>query len=669
MESTLSFLKTAMPGANLGGENPLPDIKNMPDIHSNVKFDASIPPEESQYFNYGRVSSILPYRIQDQYDRNKQMQEYPCIVLENDFIYATFYPQFGGKLWTLYDKEHEKHLVQTNPVFQPCNLALRNAWISGGIEWNIGMTGHTPYTLSPLHMTTLRMDDGTPVLRMYEWERIRQVTYQIDAYLPKDSKFLFVRVRLHNTRPEEVPIYWWSNTAVYETPDTRVLCPADYAFRFDYGRVIKKVPVPMYEEIDTSYSARSPHAMDMFYDIPKQTRKWEAALDGNGEGLVQTSTDLLQGRKLFVWGNGTGGKRWQEFLASRGEAYAEIQAGLGNTQMEHLPMPGNAVWEWVEAYGYIKASPQIVHSEDWKKAYSHVGEKLEEVLPRKVLEEELKRLSAALDKKVQPISQGSGWGALELRRMGGNEVFGKEAIVFSADALTQEQKPWQELLETGVFPTQPVQEVPAAYLTQKEWISLLESSVQSGKSDHWHGYLQLGIMYAANGAHGKAKECFETSFAKTENGWAKRNLAALAQMENRKEEAAKLLLEAALLLPVLAIAVECGSLLVQLGKNREMVQFYEGLPEAVKNSGRMKSIRLQAAIHLDDFALAQSLFASGLEVYDIREGEVLLSDLWIMLYRKIMQAEGACGELSDKEVVTKYPIPQAYDFRMRIDSL
>lgn len=667
MKSKLLFLNTAMPGADLGGENPLPDIKNMPDIHSDIKFDDSISEEESRYYSYGKVNSILPYRIQDQYNRNKQMREYPCVVLENDYVSATFYPQFGGKLWTLYDKKHEKNLVQTNPVFQPCNLALRNAWISGGVEWNIGMTGHTPYTLSPLHMTTLQMDDGTPVLRMYEWERIRQVTYQIDAYLPSDSKFLFVRVRLHNTRPEEVPIYWWSNTAVYETPDTRVLCPADYAFRFDYGRVMKKVPVPMHEGIDTSYSTRSPHAMDMFYDIPKQARKWEAALDGNGEGLIQTSTDLLQGRKLFVWGNGAGGKHWQEFLARRGEAYAEIQAGLANTQMEHLPMPGNAVWEWVEAYGYMKADPAITHSENWQQAYRHVGEQLEAALPRSVLDKELQRLSAALDKKAAPVSLGSGWGALELRRAGTADHFGGEAALFSADSLTEEQKPWLELLETGVFPAQPVDQTPAAYLTQKEWIPLLETAVQTGKSDHWHAYLQLGIMYAANGEMNRAKECFEASFAKTPNGWAKRNLAALAQMEDRKEEAADLLLEAAALLPVLAIAVECGNLLVQLGKYEALVRFYDELPEEVKNSGRMQSIRLHAAIHLEDFALAKALFASGLEVNDIREGEVLLSDLWIMLYRKIMQVEGVCAQPSDKEVVAKYPIPEAYDFRMRIE--
>ncbi|NLL69765.1 MAG: hypothetical protein GX238_01390 [Epulopiscium sp.] len=62
------------------------------------------------------------------------------------------------------------------------NLAFRNAWFSGGIEWNCGVVGHHPYTCSPLFIATLTGDEGTPVLRMYEFERIRCATYQIDFF-------------------------------------------------------------------------------------------------------------------------------------------------------------------------------------------------------------------------------------------------------------------------------------------------------------------------------------------------------------------------------------------------------------------------------------------------------------------------------------------------------
>ncbi|MGP3952569.1 hypothetical protein [Streptomyces sp. 7N604] len=35
-----------------------------------------------------------------------------------------------------------------NPVFQPASFALNGAWFSGGIEWNIGATGHTTLSVA-----------------------------------------------------------------------------------------------------------------------------------------------------------------------------------------------------------------------------------------------------------------------------------------------------------------------------------------------------------------------------------------------------------------------------------------------------------------------------------------------------------------------------------------
>jgi len=669
MKTKLSFLTTMMPGANLGPENPLPDIKNPPAVNANIKVDETVEADETKYFEYGKVSTILPYKMQDGYDRDKQMREYETVVLENDYLYAVFYPQFGGKLWTLYDKVNEKHLLQTNPVFQPCNLALRNAWTSGGVEWNIGISGHTPYTLSPMHTTVLNLEDGTPVLRMYEWERVRQVSYQIDAYLPDDSKHLFLRMRLVNTQDVETPIYWWSNTAVYESEDTRVLCPADKAFNWGYGSTFRKVPVPVFEGVDSSYTTRFPHSMDMFFNIPMEQRRWEAALDGKGEGLVQTSTDLLRGRKLFMWGNGVGGNRWQEFLAARGEAYSEIQAGLANTQMERLPMPANAVWEWVEAYGYLKGDPAKVHDENWQTAYKHVDAVLENDLPRAKLDAELARLSTELDQEAVPVKLGSGWAALELARRGMCCKFNGEKAVYTKDSINCEQKPWLELLETGAFPEFCVSDEPAAYLTQSEWLPLLKGAIDSGKSDHWHAWLQLGVMYCAVFDFDAAKAAFETSFAKKANAWAKRNLAALESLKDNHKAAADLLLEAVALLPQLHIAVECGRALLSSERYAECAAFCDKLPEDIRLHGRIQVIRAQAATKMGDIATAKAMLDADIQVYDIREGEVLLSDVWTELYTMVLAQEKgvAVDSLKKRDVWAVYPIPQKYDFRMRVE--
>nr|WP_163573288.1 DUF5107 domain-containing protein [Fodinicola feengrottensis] len=216
---------------------------------------------------------------------------------------------------------------------------------------------------------------GVPVLRMWEYERLRRMVVQLDAWLPPDSRVLFVRPRLHNPHRETIPVYWWSNVAVPETDATRVLAPADTAWQFGYEAELRKTPVPGPTD---GYPARAATAADYFYDIPDDRAGWIAAVDENGDGFFQTSTRPMRGRKLFFWGTGQGGRRWQEWLGDG--RYLEIQAGLARTQLEHVPMPAGETWSWTEAYGPIAVDAQVAHG-DWTRASQAAGEAVARVIP------------------------------------------------------------------------------------------------------------------------------------------------------------------------------------------------------------------------------------------------------------------------------------------------
>jgi len=672
MSTTIKFDKISMPGAYFAGENPMPSIWDEGDIHGRVEIDDTIPESERGYFGYGQIETMLPYCMQDNYNRKKVMREYETVVLENAYLRAEFLPQFGGRLWSLYDKEHERDLVHHNPVFQPVNFGLRNAWISGGVEWNLGMTGHTPLTMSPMHTAIFHMSDGTPVLRMYELERIRQTTMQMDFYLPENSRFLFVRVHLCNTKDQEVPVYWWSNIAVNETEDTRVLAPAGEAYIYEYGHGVTLAEVPMRGGIDRSYTTRTPRSMDMFFEISKERRKWEAALDGTGAGLVQTSTDLLQGRKIFLWGNKTGGKRWQEFLSVPGEAYLEIQAGLAKTQMQHLPMPANAKWEWLEAYGYLQADAQKVHSADWNEACDCVEEALEKALPRTFMDEELKRLEQELAQAVVPVRSGSGWAALELLRRGAGECFEGEYARYTESTIGSQQVAWLQLLREGTFPYYSPEEIPCGYQGQEEWIPLLEKAIAEGKSDHWHAWLHLGVLYCAVGKWEQAEEAFLTSIQRTDNGWTRRNLAMVFMRAERDDEAAEQLRRASMLLPILQIALECGTKLYKMEKWQEYVAYYETLSPEIQAADRIRLMRAFAATELGDLEYAFGVLDSGIEIKDLREGEPTLAELWIRIHMyQMVQADKTLKEMEKgalrELVIQKHPVPAKYEFRANLE--
>ena len=256
-----------MRGADVGREKPLPRLRYAEEVRAKaMKKAPGVPEDMLRNMAYGGISNVLPYSLQDRYTRELSPRNFRVAVLENDLMRATFLLELGERLWSLVHKASGRELLEVNPVFHPANLALRNAWFSGGVEWNIGMRGHCPFTCSPVFAARVERRDGTPVLRLYEWERIRQLPFQIDAYLPDGSPVLFVWVRIINPHDRVTPMYWWSNIAVPETPQTRVLVPADRAFRFTY-EVLDVIPIPRHQGVDHSYPTNIPRATDFFFDM------------------------------------------------------------------------------------------------------------------------------------------------------------------------------------------------------------------------------------------------------------------------------------------------------------------------------------------------------------------------------------------------------------------
>lgn len=680
-----------MPSADVGEANPFPPIQGDASLAKSADLTEATA-EMRERARYGRVASIAPYLLQDGYSRERRAHGHRVAIMENEHLTAAFLLDLGGRLWSLRDNATGRELLYTNPVFQPANLALRNAWFAGGVEWNIGTIGHTPLTCAPLHAARVSDDDGTPVLRLYEFERLRRVVYQFDVHLPPSSRALYVHVRIANPNDTTVPTYWWSNIAVPQDVSTRVFAPADYAWNYSYDNVLRHDPVapadagsaaPGYDDVpDISYPARFAAAADFFFDLAGADQPWIAALGADGAGLYQTSTANLVGRKLFRWGTGTGGRRWQGWLSGRQDdpagGYAEIQAGLATTQFEHLPMPPRTDWSWTEAYGPLTVDPEIAHG-PWQAGRPAVERAVLSAVSSDALAQ-LHAHAAEIAGRAPEVvlHHGSGWGALErrLRAAAGEPSADRPGTPFGDETLGEEQRPWLDLLSTGVYADPGAGALPRSVHLHPVITDALT------RSSGWAAPALLGVARAAAGDWDGARAAWLLSVARFDNAYARRNLAVSAQRAGDADgmvghyRAALSVLEGAKPydLPAhRALAAEAVTALTGAEAHRDAMNLLGALPAEVRRSGRIRFLEARAALGIGDIDRCEAILDDpALEVADLREGEDSLDELWFGCRAARRGAERGIDPGDETgwaalraEVERREALPAHLDFRMK----
>lgn len=661
MNSMIKFEDIIFPAADMGEINPMPDIKNISYIHAGYKMSSEIDEAESKYIGEGMISTMLPYLQQDGYSREKKLRAFKGVVLENEHLKAVFLPELGGRLWSIYDKDENRELLYKNPVFQPGNLGLRNAWFSGGVEFNVGIKGHNPLTCAPLWCAVDKTTKGE-VLRLYEFERIRGVAYTLSAWLPEHSSVLYLHGKIENCTDEEKQMYWWSNIAVPETRGTRILVPAKETFVCSYNidhYALDKSAMPMQGGVDVSYPLNLPVSKDFFYKIPKEESKWIASVNEEGEGLLQCSTKELTGRKLFVWGQGQGGRNWGEWLSEEGSAYIEIQAGLASTQLEHIPMPAHTVWEWTEGYTALKGDSSVLHG-DFEGAVEAVKKLLSERVG------DANHLSFPSCEEVfesEIVYRGSDWGALE------EMVRGKRISAYNRFPAAEDEETllWRQLLLEGTFPCPDTDLAPKSYVKGKFWREHLEKLIEH----NWYSMLQLGVVRYEDGDLAGAESAWKESVSICKSAWALRNLSMLYKNEYHDlATARKYILEAfEIKKNCRALCIEVAAQLTLDGGDALWLQLYEELSKDLREHGRLRFYCALALVHLNRLEQAAEIINPSFVMSDVKEGEVSVSQLWFELYRRLYAKETEV-QYDEKNTTlcqaadAKYPLPPKLDFRM-----
>ncbi|WP_354213786.1 DUF5107 domain-containing protein [Arthrobacter sp. UYCu511] len=671
--STLRITTRTIELAELGKDSPLPSVQSL--LEPPYTVGEGIPEEISAGVRWGKVANIFPYSMQESYTRETSATALTAVVLENAHVKATFLPQLGGRLWSLEDKATGKELLHTNEKIQFANLALRNAWFAGGIEYNIGTRGHSPTSSVPLHTAMVRTPEGQEILRMWEFDRLREVVFQIDAWLPEDSRVVLVAVRIRNPNERTVPMYWWTNAAIPQTPDTRVIAPARESYATDYDGSMMRVDTTNFRGADATWPVRNPQAVDFFFDIAPQERRWEVATDADGDGLALVSSAQLRGRKLFVWGESVGGHRWQDWLTPTDSGtprhYAEMQAGLAQTQFEHVPMPGGASWQWVEAYGNASLDPALAAGE-WDGAVAHGAERVEALVSEEAIATALSDAGRWADlPPTEMLVAGNGWGALERVRREHSQTdwLDETGTPFGVETLTNEQAPWLDLLNAnegvvekpfestaGQVPSQPFGGAHS-FVRGLDWEDLLSA----GRNTSAEGAFHRAVMVHARASDSAGdlavvaslyRQALEATFvAGAALGGSSRALAhrglglALLVAGDVAGGLAELATACALAPEGRELLIEAMTLAQNNGQPALSLELLGKAPAQLAEVGRIKFLQAKAHADLGEIEPAAAILVAGVEVVDLREGVNSLTDLW-------------------RQVCPGQDVPEAYQFNM-----
>ncbi len=649
--------------SRLGGPNPLPIFQwQRPSQAVEMPPSETLSSEEVENrFIWGK-SSTLPYQVQDDYDRSQQPGHLPAVFLENDFLKLSVYPGLGGRLASIYDKQEQRELLFDNPVLQPANLAALNAWFSGGIEWNGLIPGHTTFTCSPVFTALVETDKGR-ILRLYEFDRIREAAWQVDLYLPDNEAKLWVHVRIINPNPYAILCYWWTNMTAPLEQETRVFSPADYAIEHVLpDNHLERFDFPDAHGFDGSYPANYPYSASVFFRKPGLERPWIATVHHDDRGLFHTSTQELVGRKLFVFGNLAGGQHWMDFLSLPGQGnYIELQTGVMPTQDQEFLLEAGQTLEWTECIAPLELTPETARMPDYHQACH----KVESVIKQQVSDDALYQMDRWLRQHADApcrkvLHYGKAWGML-FEQMTEHEI--SPGLAFETAPTVE--TPWAELLEQGTFSQATLQQLPESWAVSDRWLAVLEqSAAQHGAT--WLHELFLGVAKSDRNHTEAACQHFESSQRLHPNYQAARHLAVIARKEGNNSSAVSWYLKAwELSAKVVQLAVEICQFFQQEHLFRELEQFLDQLPDDVVRHERIQLALGEVALANGEFETLRTIL--NRDFCTIREGEVLLTDLWFRLHLKEAEARkgSPLSEEEQTEIRGNNPPPYTIDFRMK----
>ncbi len=305
------------------------------------------PDDVNPHFYELEGTIIYPYTAQDRFGADRVNHAYRAVFIENEYLRVMCLPEIGGRIQSVLDKVTGEEMFYRNHVIRPGHIALRGAWVSGGIEWNRGPQGHTVTSFSPVDVVPMQYPDGSAALLIGNTEQNFRTGWEVRLTLHPETRALDEQIRLFNPTDNFHPYYFWNNTAFPNTPGTRFVYPMSLGTDHSGTEFFSW---PMHEGRDLRWLRNYPEPTSVFgYEV---TFDFFGAYDVERDfGIVQVANHhALPGKKAWTWGQADAGLVAQSVLTDEDGPYIEVQSGPLPTQADFGQLaPGQEV-SWQETW-------------------------------------------------------------------------------------------------------------------------------------------------------------------------------------------------------------------------------------------------------------------------------------------------------------------------------
>lgn len=311
-----------------------------------------------------------PYFRYDGYSTDKVSKQWKTVEMENPYIKVTLFPEIGGKIWGAIDKSSGQEFIYYNHVVKFRDIALRGAWVSGGIEFNFGIIGHVPTSATPIDYVTKEKADGSVSCYISSFELLTRTYWTVEVNLPKDKAYFTTHTTWHNSSSLDQPYYHWMNAAYHSSPEMEFCYPGDHFIGHDgdlhnFPMDGKGHNISWYKE-NAFEDSKSYHVLGYYNDF------YGAYWHDKDFGSVHYSPyDEKLGMKIFLWSQARDGAIWEDLLTDNDGQYVELQSGKmfnqpGDasawTTFKNTAFRPGATDEWTEYWYPTKGTKGVVKS-------------------------------------------------------------------------------------------------------------------------------------------------------------------------------------------------------------------------------------------------------------------------------------------------------------------